>query len=97
VFSESASEVSSFDGSNASDDEGSDFDEEDSEGQYQFKHLRHRSLPDAGEDWDELERKAAKSDKKKVDNGKADASSSEDERPKKKSVAVSKANGKSKR
>jgi len=59
-----------------------------------------------GEDWDELERKAAKSDKKRteVDHGK-DGDSDDSDRPKKKAPAKSKsrpqakpaANGRGKR
>jgi hypothetical protein len=49
----------------------------------------------AGDDWDELERKAAKSDLKRADGGRKghDSDESEDDRPKKKPAA---ANGKSK-
>ncbi|KAI0080592.1 FACT complex subunit SPT16 [Panus rudis PR-1116 ss-1] len=78
--SESAEDSSEYDdGSNASDDEGSGSDfDDDSE----------------GDDWDELERKAAKSDKKKVEQGRSYDSDGEDsDRPKKK--AAPKANGKS--
>ncbi|PPQ86867.1 hypothetical protein CVT25_012586 [Psilocybe cyanescens] len=48
---------------------------------------------DEGDDWDELERKAAKSDQKRVDGKKAGSDDSEDERPKK---SNGKTNGKSK-
>ncbi|KAJ6488648.1 FACT complex subunit SPT16 [Mycena vitilis] len=54
---------------------------------------------DEGDDWDELERKAAKSDLKRVDGGKKrDSDDSDDDRPKKKkspSKSSSKPNGKS--
>ncbi|KAF8526838.1 FACT complex subunit SPT16 [Hysterangium stoloniferum] len=78
--SASDDDESDYDGSDASDDEGSgsdDFGGEDSE---------------VGDDWDELERKAAKSDKKREINGKGGGSDSESDRPKKKNGA--KTNGK---
>jgi len=80
-------EVSDFDGSNASEDEGSGSDFDES---------------DDGEDWDELERKAAKSDKKRTEGGLGkDDDSDNSDRPKKKAPAKSKskpaANGKRKR
>ncbi|EMD38571.1 hypothetical protein CERSUDRAFT_113749 [Gelatoporia subvermispora B] len=67
-ISESSEESAYFDGSDASDDEGSgsDFGSDDSE----------------GDDWDELEKKAAKADKKRVENGKGHESDDSD-RPKK--------------
>ncbi|KIJ30342.1 hypothetical protein M422DRAFT_268209, partial [Sphaerobolus stellatus SS14] len=68
--SSASGEESDFDGSAASDDEGSgsDFDDESE-----------------GEDWDELERKAAKSDLKREANGNGPESDAESDRPKKKS------------
>jgi len=82
VSEESSDNVSDYDASDASDDDGSasDFGGEES---------------DEGDDWDELERKAAKSDLKRADGGRKghDSDESEDDRPKKKPAA---ANGKSK-
>ncbi|KAL1947960.1 hypothetical protein VTO73DRAFT_13684 [Trametes versicolor] len=82
--SESSQEESAYDdGSDASDDEGSgsDFGSEESE----------------GDDWDELERKAAKADKKRIETGRGHESDDSD-RPAKKSAAKpkpkAKANGK---
>ncbi|KAI5124316.1 hypothetical protein M0805_008924 [Coniferiporia weirii] len=80
VESESEASGSNFGDSDASDDSGSasSFDEGDS----------------SGDDWDELERKAAKSDKKKAEtNGGGDDSDSDADRPKKKKP-VAKVNGK---
>jgi len=69
--------ASDFDGSNASDDEGSGSDFDDES---------------EGEDWDELERKAAKSDKKRVEGDHVnDDNSDVSDRPKKKAPAKSKA------
>ncbi|KAM5539042.1 hypothetical protein V8D89_007265 [Ganoderma adspersum] len=70
-----------FDGSDASDDEGSgsDFGSEDSE----------------ADDWDELERKAAKDDKKRVETGRGQDSDDSD-RPRKKAPAKAKAKAKGK-
>ncbi|KAI0282167.1 FACT complex subunit SPT16 [Russula aff. rugulosa BPL654] len=87
--SETSSDAASEqDDFNASEDEGSESDFEESE----------------GEDWDELERKAAKSDKKRAEGGHEKADDSDDsDRPKKKAPAKSKpqakraANGKGKR
>jgi len=87
--SETASNVGSVqDDFNASDDEGSESDFEESE----------------GEDWDELEKRAAKSDKKRTEGGRVKGDDSDDsDRPKKKAPAKSKsqarsaANGKGKR
>jgi len=67
---------SDYDGSKVSEDEGSDSDFDDGS---------------EGDDWDELERKAAKSDRKREVNGKGD-SGSESDSPKKKKA--SKSNGK---
>ncbi|KAF8965271.1 FACT complex subunit SPT16 [Flammula alnicola] len=81
--SASSDEESNYDGSDGSgsDESGSDFGGGDSS--------------DEGDDWDELERKAAKSDQKRADGKKASRSDdSEDEKPKKKAAA--KTNGKSK-
>ncbi|CAL1704256.1 unnamed protein product [Somion occarium] len=76
--SESSEAESEYGDSNASEDEGSGSDfDEDSE----------------GDDWDELERKAAKSDKKRTEAGLGHESEDSD-RPKKKKAAP-KANGKS--
>ncbi|KAJ3517783.1 hypothetical protein NLJ89_g277 [Agrocybe chaxingu] len=80
VSSPSSDDASDFDNSDASgsDESGSDFGEGDDS--------------DEGDDWDELERKAAKADLKRAEAKKAAGSDdSEDERPKKKSAA---ANGK---
>jgi len=74
---------SAFDGSDASDDEGSGSDfDDDSE----------------GDDWDELEKKAAKSDKKRVEAGLQGGNDSDDsdDRPKKKAAKSSKASSKPK-
>lgn len=97
--SSSVDDASDFDGDDASDDEGSasdeDFGGEDSEGKMALS-LWKSSIDDtwSGDDWDELERKAAKSDKKRETNGKsAGGSDSESDRPKKKKAA-SKSNGK---
>ncbi|KAF7796890.1 hypothetical protein EIP86_008075 [Pleurotus ostreatoroseus] len=84
-FEESSSSDSdesaySDDGSNASDDEGSGSDFDDESD---------------GEDWDELERKAAKADKKRVETGKGHETDDSD-RPKKKAAPKGKANGKKK-
>ncbi|KAG6854966.1 hypothetical protein C0991_009789 [Blastosporella zonata] len=76
---ESSDEQSEFDDSDAGSESGSDFgDDDESE----------------GEDWDELERKAAKSDLKRAEGGKKgrDSDDSDDDRGKK---AKSKSNGKS--
>ncbi|KAF8201718.1 FACT complex subunit SPT16 [Pholiota molesta] len=84
VSSSSANESDAYSDDSGSDASGSDFggggDDDDS---------------DEGDDWDELERKAAKSDQKRVDGKKAAGSDdSDDERPKKKSAT--KTNGKNK-
>ncbi|KAJ7286043.1 FACT complex subunit SPT16 [Mycena rebaudengoi] len=51
---------------------------------------------DEGDDWDELERKAAKSDLKRADGGKkGDSDDSDDDKPKKKKKSPVKSNGKS--
>ncbi|KAF9821701.1 hypothetical protein IEO21_00547 [Rhodonia placenta] len=73
--SESSESAFSDDGSDASDDEGSgsDFGSDDSDGVIRI-----------GDDWDELERKAAKADKKRVEVGKGHESDDSD-RPKAKS------------
>ncbi|KAH8117216.1 FACT complex subunit SPT16 [Phellopilus nigrolimitatus] len=81
VESESDDAVSDFADSDASEDSGSasSFDGGDS----------------SGDDWDELERKAAKSDKYKTEtNGKGGGSDSESDRPKKKKPAARATNGK---
>jgi nucleosome binding factor SPN SPT16 subunit len=85
VASSSSNEESGYDDSDASDSDpsGSDFGNggDDSE--------------EEGDDWDELERKAAKADQKRVDGKKAAGSEDSDEEgPKKKS---GKTNGKSKK
>jgi len=83
VSSESAEEESEFDGSDASDDSGSasSIGGEESD----------------ADDWDELERKAARSDKKKAEtNGGGADSDDSDDKPKKKKSAP-KTNGKGKR
>ncbi|CAA7267953.1 unnamed protein product [Cyclocybe aegerita] len=77
VSSPSSDDASDFDNSDASgsDESGSDFGEGDDS--------------DEGDDWDELERKAAKADLKRAEAKKAAGSDdSEDERPKKKSAAT---------
>ncbi|KAI0057097.1 FACT complex subunit SPT16 [Artomyces pyxidatus] len=89
---ESASDASSddgsaFDGSDASDDEGSGSDFDDESD---------------GDDWDELEKKAAKSDKKRAEVGTKGDDSDDSDRPKKKAAASKskpkpKPNGKGKR
>ncbi|KAJ8699613.1 FACT complex subunit spt16 [Pleurotus ostreatus] len=84
VEESSSAEESAFEASDASGSDGSasDFgDGSDSE----------------GDDWDELERKAAKSDAKRVEGGRKakDSDDSEDDKPKKKKPAV-KTNGKPK-
>ncbi|KAI0086290.1 FACT complex subunit SPT16 [Irpex rosettiformis] len=77
--SESENDESGYsDGSDASEDEGSGSDFDDESD---------------GEDWDELEKKAAKADKKRIETGRGHDSDDSD-RPKKK--AAPKANGKSK-
>lgn len=77
--------------SESSDDDGSDFgDGSDSDGDASDFDDGSES---EGEDWDELERKAAKADLKRNEGRRGD--SDEDERPKKKKPAP-KANGKSK-
>ncbi|KIJ17069.1 hypothetical protein PAXINDRAFT_9925 [Paxillus involutus ATCC 200175] len=84
VSEQSSADESEYDGSDASADSGSaSFDDES----------------DDGDDWDELERKAAKSDSKRADVGKSrgDSDDSDDDRPKKKKAAAKpkpKANGK---
>ncbi|KAG6812757.1 hypothetical protein H0H92_000672 [Tricholoma furcatifolium] len=83
VDTESSDDASEFGDSGASDESGSDFgDDDDSE----------------GEDWDELERKAAKSDMKRAENAKkrGESDDSDDDR-KKKSKSKSNANGKPKK
>ncbi|KAJ7168138.1 FACT complex subunit SPT16 [Mycena crocata] len=49
---------------------------------------------DEGDDWDELERKAAKSDLKRADGTKKPDSDSDDDKPKKKKSSQAKSNGK---
>ncbi|KIK92016.1 hypothetical protein PAXRUDRAFT_830348 [Paxillus rubicundulus Ve08.2h10] len=84
VSEQSSADESEYDGSDASADSGSaSFDDES----------------DDGDDWDELERKAAKSDSKRTDVGRSrgDSDDSDDDRPKKKKAAAKpkpKANGK---
>ncbi|KAJ8589733.1 FACT complex subunit SPT16 [Rhizopogon salebrosus TDB-379] len=83
---ESSDAASEYDGSNASADSGSasGYDDES----------------DEGDDWEELERKAAKSDSKRTAEGKGTRggdTDSDDDRPKKKGAAKPKANGKSKK
>ncbi|KIK06643.1 hypothetical protein K443DRAFT_674303 [Laccaria amethystina LaAM-08-1] len=80
----SSDDGSDFNDSNASgsDASGSDFGGDDDES-------------DEGDDWDELERKAAKADQKRAEGGrKAGSDDSDNDRPKKK--ATSKPNGKNK-
>ncbi|KAI0709021.1 FACT complex subunit SPT16 [Earliella scabrosa] len=82
--SESSQDESDYyDGSDASDDEGSgsDFGSEDSD----------------GDDWDELERKAAKDDKKRAETGRGHGSDDDSDRPKKKAPAKTKAKANGKR
>ncbi|KAF9052732.1 FACT complex subunit SPT16 [Panaeolus papilionaceus] len=80
--SESSNDESEFSDASGSDDSGSDFGGGDDS--------------DEGDDWDELERKAAKADQKRSDAKKAGGSDdSEDERPKKK-AAPKKPNGNTK-
>ncbi|KAH9079223.1 FACT complex subunit SPT16 [Lactarius deliciosus] len=69
IKSSSSDAGSDFDASNASEDEGSGSDFDDES---------------EGEDWDELERKAAKSDKKRADGGIKGDESDDSDRPKKK-------------
>ncbi|THH01723.1 hypothetical protein EW026_g1029 [Hermanssonia centrifuga] len=79
--SESEEEESDYnDGSDASEDEGSASD---------FDEVSE------GDDWDELERKAARADKKRIETGKGHESEDSD-RPKKKVAPKAKTNGKSK-
>ncbi|KAG6909830.1 hypothetical protein DXG01_015103 [Tephrocybe rancida] len=82
---ESSEDESEFADSDAGSESGSDFgDDDESE----------------GEDWDELERKAAKSDMKRAEGGKKgkDSDDSDDDRGKKsKSKSASKSNGKPKK
>ncbi|KAA1474845.1 FACT complex subunit SPT16 [Dentipellis sp. KUC8613] len=80
----SSDDGSDFDGADASDDEGSGSDFDDES---------------EGEDWDELEKKAAKSDKKRVEASRQAGDDSDDsDRPKKKAAKPkAKMNGKSKR
>ncbi|KAH8108126.1 FACT complex subunit SPT16 [Cristinia sonorae] len=78
--SESSDEGSAYDDSNASEDEGSGSDFDEDESE---------------DDWDELEKKAAKFDKRAAEKGTARGDSDEEsDRPKKKKAAP-KANGKS--
>ncbi|TFK42772.1 FACT complex subunit SPT16 [Crucibulum laeve] len=82
--SESSVDESDYDDSDASgSDSGSDFGGDDES--------------DEGDDWDELERKAAKADQKRIEGGKKGGASddSDDDRPKKKKAPV-KTNGKAK-
>lgn len=82
---ESSAEGSVYDGSDASDESAS---------------ASYDDASDEGDDWDELERKAAKSDSKRAAEAKTRRGSDvsdDDERPKKKSAAKPKANGKGKR
>lgn len=78
----SVNEESDYQGSDASDDPGSSVSYES----------------DDGDDWEELERKAAKSDSKRAAEAKSrrESDDSDDDRPKKKPAAKSKANGKGK-
>ncbi|KII88934.1 hypothetical protein PLICRDRAFT_175186 [Plicaturopsis crispa FD-325 SS-3] len=83
ISEDSSVDESEYDGSDASDDDGSASDFGDDS--------------DEGADWDELERKAAKSDLKKSDGarkGKDSDDSDDDDRPKKKKAAPAKSNGK---
>jgi len=80
ISEQSDDDVSDYDASDASDDGASGSDSGGDES-------------DEGDDWDELERKAAKSDQKRTDGAKKGDSDSEDDRPQKKKPA---ANGKSK-
>ncbi|KAG1891870.1 uncharacterized protein F5891DRAFT_986430, partial [Suillus fuscotomentosus] len=83
---ESSADASEYDGSDASDDSGSGSGYDDDS--------------DDGDDWEELERKAAKSDSKRAAEAKGTRgdSESDDDRPKKKKVAAKpKTNGKSKK
>ncbi|KAG6379251.1 FACT complex subunit SPT16 [Boletus reticuloceps] len=88
VSEESGEEASAYDGSDASEDSGS---------------ASYDDVSDEGDDWDELERKAAKSDSKRADGVKVrgESDDSDDDRPKKKKGAApakggakGKANGK---
>ncbi|KAI6043042.1 FACT complex subunit SPT16 [Pisolithus marmoratus] len=92
-FEESSVEGSDYDGSDASEESGS---------------ASYDDASDEGDDWDELERKAAKlldevfnsADSKRAAEAKTRRGSDvsdDDERPRKKSVAKPKANGKGKR
>jgi hypothetical protein len=97
VESESSNDASDFAASDVSDEEsGSDFggDGESDEGRtlHRSAFLSHISI--TGDDWDELERKAAKSDMKRADGTKKrDSDDSDDDRPKKKKPS-GKPNGK---
>ncbi|KAF8078147.1 FACT complex subunit SPT16 [Lyophyllum atratum] len=95
---ESSDEESDYDDSDAGSDSGDDFgDDDESEGQNISFHVCAFAdvLLFLGEDWDELERKAAKSDMKRAEGGKKGGQSddSDDDRGKK-SKSKSKANGK---
>jgi hypothetical protein len=111
----SSSEAGSdFDGSNASDDEGSgsDFDDESEGKVHPIVAALTMSLTGkrSGEDWDELERKAAKckahliaighelisttADKKRAEGGHKGDESDDSDRPKKKAPAKSKPHAK---
>jgi hypothetical protein len=63
---------------------------------YFSSHYLHTTYIFPGEDWEELEKKAAKSDKKRHEKGEADSEDSDDGRSKKKSQSK-KPNGKSRR
>ncbi|KAG8217204.1 FACT complex subunit SPT16 [Butyriboletus roseoflavus] len=77
VSEESSAEESAYDGSDASEDSGS---------------ASYDEVSDEGDDWDELERKAAKSDSKRgeVVKSRGDSDESDDDRPKKKKGAACK-------
>ncbi|KAJ3537398.1 hypothetical protein NMY22_g5604 [Coprinellus aureogranulatus] len=89
---ESEFEIESADAySSESSDDGSDFDDDDSDAS--GSDFGDGSESDDGEDWDELERKAAKDDQKRNDPRRKN-DSDDDDRPKKKAVPKGKANGK---
>ncbi|KAG6833476.1 hypothetical protein H0H87_006048 [Tephrocybe sp. NHM501043] len=78
---ESSDDESEFADSDAGSDSGSDFDEDESE----------------GEDWDELERKAAKSDMKHAEGGKKGKGSDDSDDDRAKKAKKNKTNGKPKK
>lgn len=95
--SEDESEYSAED--NASEESGSYDDDDSDEGAFDFYLYNSPDTQGAlllGDDWDELERKAAKADAKRAEERKKGNRSddSDDDRPKKKKAAPAKANGK---